>query len=140
MAGEKVVIHLKDRTLKKGYLKSLDEEAEVVEIERTDGLLQGFHFDDIKAVFFVKDFEGKKHYREKKGFSSRPEEDLKRVYIKFFDKEALWGYIQGPLPWQKGFYLDGKKTKGLFVYPVDQNSNNEKVYVVLSSVEDLVVL
>lgn len=139
MSREKVVIHLRDKTLKKGYLKSLDEDAEVVEIERTDGLMQGFHFDDIKAIFFVKDFEGKRFYREKKVFLSPPQKDLRRVYIRFYDREGLWGYIQGPLPWEKGFYLDGKKKKGVIVYPSDPGSNNEKIYVVLSSVEDLIL-
>ena len=137
MSGEKVVIHLRDGTLKKGFLKVLDEDAEIVEIEKLDGMLQGFHFDDIKAVFFVKDFEGKRNYRERKVFTYRPTEDIKRIYIKFFDKEGLWGYIQGPLPWEKGFYLDGKKRRGLFVYPADPDSNNLRIYVVLTAVEDL---
>jgi len=139
MKTEKVVIHLRDGTIKKGYLKMLDEEAGVVEIIRIDDILEAFHFEDIKAVFFVKDFEGKRSYRERKLFNSEVSEEIKRIYIKFFDKETLWGYIKGPLPWQRGFYLDNKKPKGIFVYPSDPNSNNKKIYVVFSAVEDLTV-
>ncbi len=139
MTGEKVVIHLRDGTLKKGYLKMLDEDAAVVEIVRVDEISQAFSFDEIKAIFFVRDFEGKRSYRERNQFCPEAPEEAKRIYIKFFDKETLWGYTEGPLPWEKGFYLDGKKPKGIFVCPTDPKSNNKKIYVVLSAVEDLTV-
>jgi hypothetical protein len=46
------------------------------------------------------------------------------------------GYIEGKLPWEKGFFLEQKKG-GFFLVPVDNRSNNTKVFVVAGSVQDV---
>jgi len=49
-------------------------------------------------------------------------------------------YIEGGVPWEKGFFLEPQKGPGFFLIPVDHNSNNIKVFVVASSVWDVTVM
>ena len=77
--------------------------------------------DDLKAVFFVRDFDGDADYTEWKQFVE-PRLGLK-VALKFTDGEVMVG---ARLP------LD--TTNGFFLFPADHGSNNEKVFVVSAAV------
>lgn len=81
---------------------------------------------DLKALFFVRTFEGKSGYRERRQFGDEKVYGRK-VRCVFEDGEVLVGYTQG---------YDANRP-GFFVSPVDQQSNNERVFVVNSG--DLVV-
>ncbi len=96
---------------------------------------------DLKALFFIKSFEGNKTYREKKAFGASTR-DGHKVYVKFNDQESLVGFVEGEIPWDKGFFVsrDGGKTKGFFLVPVDRDSNNMKVFVVGTSIEDVTIM
>ncbi len=90
-----------------------------------------FHFNDkdtnaiqeidvhlLKAIYFVKSFEGNAGYQEKDdivriGFG-------KKITVHFKDGETLVGYTQGYAPNRDIF----------IVFPADPDSNNEKVFVV----------
>jgi hypothetical protein len=52
------------------------------------------------------------------------------------------GYLQGKVPWDKGFFLSkpDKVKKGFFLVPVDEDSNNIKVFVVYSAVKDITAI
>jgi hypothetical protein len=55
---------------------------------------QGTHdidIGDLKALFFVRDFDGDSGYHEKKGFFS-PHAQGKKVMVEFLDGEVLFGY------------------------------------------------
>jgi hypothetical protein len=73
---------------------------------------------NLKAVFFVKEFEGNREYHDKKGFFARQNHG-KKVVVKFKDGEMLYGYTLNFT--SQGF--------GFFVFPGDPGSNNEKVFV-----------
>lgn len=134
-------MHFKDKTLVKGFLLHFHEDGEEVKILTKQGHAQTFYIDDLKAIFFVKDFEGRPNYREKKRYEE-VKYTGKRIFVKFYDGEGMLGYILGDFPWEKGFYLSSKrpKRKGFYMIPVDRSSNNEKVFVVVSSVEDVALL
>lgn len=74
---------------------------------------------DLKALFFVRDFEGDAAYHEKKGFFS-PHFHGKKVMVEFLDGEVLFGYTLS--------YTS--RGLGFFVFPGDPESNNEKVFIV----------
>jgi hypothetical protein len=76
----------------------------------------------LKALFFVRDFEGNAAYYEKKGFFARQNHG-KKVMVEFKDGEVLFGYTLSYT--SQGF--------GFFVFPGDPASNNEKVFVIHSS-------
>ena len=143
MAGEeRVVARFNDGRVLKGYAKGFSAEADDVVIDEAgSGKEHRIAMGDLKALFFIKSFEGDKTYREKKAFGGNTH-DGHKVYIKFSDQESLVGFVEGENPWGKGFFLskDGGKAKGFFLVPVDGDSNNVKVFVVGTSVEDVTIM
>ena len=87
----------------------------------------------------MRSFEGNKGHSEKKTFLW-PSTTGKRVFVKFKDGEYMTGYTEGDVPWDKGFFLEPPKGKGFFLIPVDDASNNLKVFVVANSVWDVTLL
>ncbi len=141
--NEKVVLHLKGGKLLKGFLLSeLDEDTEEFKFRPTDSDdPEVVRVSELKAVFFVRDFKGDSSYREQKRYGIS-ERIGKRVFIKFEDGEVMLGYLTGELPWERGFYLNGKNSRrsGFYVVPVDRQSNNIKVFVSASSIKDVTVI
>jgi hypothetical protein len=76
---------------------------------------------DLKGIFFVKDFVGKKEYQEDKGFS-KPGKAFygKKTIVHFKDGEILYGFTQNYSPDRLGFFL----------YPYDSQSNNLKLFAI----------
>jgi hypothetical protein len=74
---------------------------------------------DLKALFFVRDFDGDSGYHERKGFFTQHAHGRK-VMVEFLDGEVLFGYT---LTYTSRGY-------GFFVFPGDPDSNNEKVFIV----------
>jgi hypothetical protein len=127
----------------KGYLKDFSPGvAEVMLEEAGTGVVHLLKIDDMKAVFFVKSFEGDYDYREKKSYGMRKPTG-NRAFVKFKDGECLMGFLEGKLPWEKGFFLSRKGSdgmKGFFLLPADEDANNVKVFVISSSVDDVTVV
>jgi len=141
-AEEKVVMRFNDGSLLKGYLGGFSQDSQEVSFEELGrDNVRYIPVQELKAIFFVKTFEGDKEYREKKRYGLRKREGRK-IFIRFKDGESMVGHLQGDMPWDKGFFLsrpDEKKT-GFFLVPVDEESNNIKVFVVRSSVKDITAL
>jgi hypothetical protein len=76
----------------------------------------------LKALFFVRDFDGNPAYNEKKGFFARQNHG-KKCMVEFKDGEVLFGYT----------LTYTSQGIGFFVFPGDPESNNEKVFVVHAS-------
>ncbi len=146
--GEKVVGHersvvrLNDGSLLKGYLKdfSPDRETIILRDAETDEI-HTLKTDQMKAVFFVRSFVGNYDYKDKKLYGVRKPTG-NRVFVKFKDGERLVGFVEGKVPWEKGFFLSKKENegKGFFLLPADEDTNNIKVFVVSSSVDDVTVV
>ncbi|MGO9147193.1 MAG: DUF6982 domain-containing protein, partial [Desulfomonilia bacterium] len=81
---------------------------------------------ELKALFFVKTFEGNREYRERKSFNEGDQQG-QRVEVTFKDGEVLQGSALNYDPQLPGFFL----------MPVDRYSNNIRIYVVISNVENL---
>jgi hypothetical protein len=84
-----------------------------------DGATFEIDLTKLKALFFVRDFEGNPAYSEKKGFFARLNHG-KKVMVEFKDGEVLFGYT----------LTYSTQGIGFFVFPGDPESNNEKVFVV----------
>ncbi len=128
-----------DGRLIRGYIGNFSASDESVLIENDSSEKQRIGLPELKAIFFVRTFEGNRGHSEKKNFSD-PVALGKRVFVKFKDGESMTGYIEGGVPWEKGFFLEPKKGLGFFLIPVDSESNNSKVFVVASSVWDVTVM
>ncbi|HXX80332.1 MAG TPA: hypothetical protein VEI46_02200 [Thermodesulfovibrionales bacterium] len=139
MDRQKVVLRFVDGRLIKGHLGEFSPKADGVLIEEESGATQRFGVDQLKAIFFVRSFEGDKTRCEKKSFE-KENPPGKRVFVKFKDGESMVGYVEGEVPWEKGFFLEPAKGKGFFLIPVDDTSNNMKVFVIAESVWEVTVM
>lgn len=82
---------------------------------------------DLKAIFFVQDFEGNAQYNERKNYGEGDKAQGKKVEVTFADGETLVGSTMGYDPNRQGFFL----------FPVDPKSNNMRVYAVCSAVKQV---
>jgi hypothetical protein len=141
---DKVVIRHIDGKMIKGYITNFSEKSDIISIREIDGdkVIQ-VPVESLKAIFFVRSFEGKRTYSEKKvyGISAKKGD---RAFVKFKDAESLVGFLSGDVPWdrKKGFFLSKIETdlKGFYIVPVDRGSNNIKIFVMLSAVEDVSIM
>lgn len=78
---------------------------------------------DLKAVFFVKSLEGFPEYKEKKEFPEKA--PGRKIKVEFFDGEVIAGTTTGYSQERQGFFL----------FPVDPESNNLRIYVVSAAVK-----
>jgi hypothetical protein len=140
---EKSVMRFRDGRMLKGYVKDFSPDRDdVIFDEAGTGRMHAISLEEMKAVFFVKSFEGDYGYREKKSYGIRRPVG-NRAFVRFKDGEHLVGFLEGKVPWQKGFFLSGREDvarKGFFLLPVDEGANNIKVFVVSSSVDDVTVV
>jgi hypothetical protein len=96
--------------------------------ERESGTTMAIDVASLKAVFFVKNFAGDAAYQK-----SNAGERLgcgKKIRVRFKDGETLIGYTQGYSPGRVGFIL----------FPVDEQSNNERAFVINAATEEIAFL
>ena len=79
---------------------------------------------DLKAVFFVRDFDGNPSYNEQKEFPVGERRPGRKVEVRFKDGEVLVGSTVG---------YDAQRP-GFFFIPADPKSNNLKVFAVVAAV------
>lgn len=82
---------------------------------------------DLKAVFFVKEFEGNPEHRDGNEFDSSRPPAGRRIRVVFEDGEVLLGTTTGYQP----------KRPGFFVVPVDADSNNERCFVIAAATREV---
>jgi len=137
---DKVVAHYKDGRVVKGHTRDFSPGRDSFTLQPYSGQsgpLPVF-LDDLKAVFHVRTFEGNRnHPPPTKSIGTIIEERFtrvmdrgRRVALEFVDGERLWGYAaeyQEALP-------------GFFFFPTDPSDNNLRLYVVRSSLKEMVFL
>lgn len=131
----RVVARFNDGKILKGYTHDfLPERDSFHLIEYTESGAGDIHdvgTVNLKAIFFVKTFDGNKDYNEKKSFAEVNAAALHGIKIKvtFKDGEVLCGLSLGY----------NKAKKGFFIVPIDPLSNNDRIYVIASSTKNVVV-
>ena len=78
---------------------------------------------DLKAVFFVRSFEGDRTRRSAYALESFQATPGIKLKVSFKDGETLYGTTNAYAPTRKGFFL----------LPADPGGNNERVYIVADS-------
>ena len=123
----KVVVRFRDGKMFKGYTYDFFPHKNVFHVTESRYAKEVIEVSNslLKAVFFVKTFEGNKDHCGPENFSL---ESLKnshglKVKVTYFDGEVMYGTTNGYAPERKGF----------FVFPADKKSNNERVYVIKES-------
>ena len=117
-----IVARYVDGKVLKGFTEELFPSKASFHLELADsGDQQKIALAKLKAVYFVKSFEGERERRDlKKG--ERPGYG-KKIRVVFKDGEEIVGYTSGYTPDRAAFYL----------FPVDPGSNNDRVLVVTRS-------
>ena len=133
--GTRVVAHFKSGKLLKGYTQDFSPDKDIftlVSEQKQDmGQTYQVRIAELKAIFFVRALEGNIFYREKKRFKEVNMSHLHGIGIRlhFKDGEVIRG--------SSFDYAIGKKA--FFVTPVDPESNNERIYVVVDALKDIKV-
>jgi hypothetical protein len=120
-----VVVHLPDHTLLKGVTNNFFPNKEKFHLtDKETGEVREILLAGLKAVFFVKDFEGDRDYREQSDVERSGVG--KKMRVTFNDGETLVGYSQGFSPSRSGFFL----------FPADPQSNNDRIFVVTAATSE----
>lgn len=87
--------------------------------------------ENLKALFFVKSFEGNKEYKPP-AMSYEKLEKIPGIKLRvlFADKEEMYGTTQGYSAERKGFFL----------IPVDKKDNNQRVFVMRDATRNIQVI
>jgi hypothetical protein len=127
----KVVIRYADGRLVKGYTRDFFPNKTSFHLEvvygDSKGNVIGVELQELKAVFFVKDFLGNPSYDERKYFLEGQQFTGRKVQVLFKDGELLIGSTVGYDP----------KRQGFFFFPADPETNNLKIYAVTSAVSKI---
>lgn len=130
----RVVAHYLGGKLAKGYAHDFNQNRDSFHVSASPDMMEEGRLvfqEELKALFFVKTFEGNPGY-EDPIFS---EEDIKKMVgmklkVMFKDGEIMFATTFGYSPARKGF----------FVYPIDKQCNNNKVYVISSSTTSVEII
>lgn len=85
---------------------------------------------NLKALFFVKDFMGDPKYVHRNEFNPEHPAIGVKISVEFKDGEVLVGTTTGYDPKRLGFFMS----------PADNDSNNERCYVVVAAAKHITIL
>ncbi len=120
------VAHFADGRIFKGFTTDLTPTGPSFNLRLADsGEQRRIPLADLKAVFRVKSFEGDSQ-REDSQEGERPGYG-KKIRVVFKDGEQIVGYTNGYAPERPAFFL----------FPVDPDSNNERILVANPFVEQV---
>ena len=125
MEANKVVIHFKDGTIKKGNTSDFLPNKKSFHLTILDGSIEAIDVETIKALFFVKDHEGDKDH--KREYKDEIPGGGKKVEVSFHDGETIIGYVLGYSPERQGFIMT----------PADLSGNNERIFVVRTAIKEV---
>jgi len=124
----KIVARYRDGRTLKGTTQNFFPNKPVFHVIRKGGAGPGdvieVNLEELKAIFFVRDFTGNAKHVERKKLApgERPQGRLIEVTCK--DGEVIVGTTTGYDPKRPGFFL----------FPIDPSANNARVYIVTSAV------
>ncbi|MBN1931562.1 MAG: hypothetical protein JW786_08155 [Desulfobacterales bacterium] len=121
MEKNKIVVKFKDGTSMKGQTANFFPNKTMFHLERIDGKIVEITIEHLKAIFFVKDYEGNKNHV--KTYNDIINSGGKKLRVKFIDGEEIIGFTLSYSPDRQGFFLT----------PADLKGNNDRVFVVKSS-------
>ena len=125
--NNRVVAHFVNGTVLKGQTWDFAPSRETFHLTMTTAGRQiPVSLISLKAVFFVRDFEGDSNYVHKWNLDCECSSG-KKLMVTFPDGEVLFGTTQGYHPEGTGFFL----------YPADPESNNLRVFIINTAVESV---
>jgi hypothetical protein len=127
---QKVVARFRDGKIIKGFTRNFFANKDLFHVSPPDnpyGEGKIIRMRELKAVFFVRDFNGKPDYRERRKYKSEDSPFGRRVEIRFSDGDVQVGATMG-------YSLE---RVGFFITPADPGSNNRKIFAISTAVESV---
>jgi len=128
LEASKIVARFLDGKMVKGYTQYFFPNRPVIHVLPMDAASRTepveIQVNELKAVFFVRDFLGNKGHDERKGLAPGEKVQGRLIEVTFKDGEVLVGSTTGYDP----------KRPGFFFFPIDPKSNNIKAYILSSAV------
>jgi len=128
----KIVARYLDGRVVKGYAQDFDPDASYFHLcedptGASDEKAVNLQMKDLKAIFFVRSFDGNPHYIERGDFIEEGKPYGNRVEVAYSDGEVAQGTRIDVYPRRSGFFL----------LPPDPKGNNIMIYVLSKAVKDL---
>lgn len=127
-AGRLVVARFLDGTLLKGTINDFTpnkSEYHIYEGGNERQQASSVPADSMKALFFVKSYEGDRTHRPAPSFRGAASQGGRRMCVRFLDGEEIIGSTMGYNPQRQGFFL----------IPADPDDNNVRIYVFNKAVD-----
>ena len=121
-----VVARYLDGRVLKGVTRDFSPNRPIFHVDLQDGTPAiELRYRQLKALFFVKGFEGDADRQDLRGFVHGPAETQqgKKIAVRFRDGEFICGYTLSWSPDREGFFL----------FPADADSNNQRIFVISTS-------
>jgi hypothetical protein len=128
MQANRVVVKFKDNKVLKGTTSDFFPNKNQFHLNILDGDVLNVQVEDLKAIFFVKDFTGNKD--RKKAYVDEIAGTGRKMRVDFSDGESIVGFTLGYSPDRQGFYFT----------PADAGGNNIRIFVVKSATENIAFL
>ncbi|MBI5666172.1 MAG: hypothetical protein HZC49_13945 [Nitrospirae bacterium] len=122
MKPNKIVLRFINGNIWKGQTSDFFPNKHHFHIQQLNGEIVEVDINQLKAIFFVKDYSGNKNHIKR--YNDTVTGAGRKVRVTFFDGECITGYTQGYSPDRQGF----------FVIPADMKGNNERIYVIRGSI------
>ena len=126
---KKVVVHLKEGKILKGVTHDFSPDCESFHLLSGEGggVPVRVGLEEMKALFYVKDYVGNRDFVARRQFAEAHRAGRKAI-VSFNDGEEIWGVLG------EGADDDGL---GFFLFPVDKDDNNIRIFVIRSAMKEL---
>ena len=124
---QKIVVQTKKGDIYKGVTQDFAVGCEAFHFLPNEGggVPMMLEVDDLKALFWVRDYLGNRNFEARKRFDK--ERQGQRAVAAFSDGEEIWGTLDE--------YEEGNA--GFFLIPADRDDNNIRIFVVRSALKEL---
>lgn len=127
MTQNKIVAHYLSGKLFKGATNDFFPNKDSFHLASRDAQSEGkpveLNINGLKALFFVREYDGNPEYHERKEFDPSIPLTGRKIKAVFKDGELMVGTTNGYQPTRPGFFL----------IPADTNSNNERCFVITAA-------
>lgn len=134
MIQNKIVIHYQDGRLLKGMTNNFFPNKDNFHLTPADASPGTIPLDvrvsEIKAIFFVRQYDGNQSYDDKKEFDPAKNLIGRKMKVTFKDGETMVGITNGYEPSRPGFFMT----------PADPQSNIERCFVVTKSTKEVLFI
>ena len=124
-----VVARYLDGRVLKGITRDFSANRPMFHIEREGGEIVEMRTRQLKAIFFVRSFEGDPAREDVHGFVAGPAETNqgRKIAVRFHDDEFVCGYTLSWTPDRDGFFL----------FPADVGNNNQRIWIICAATKEI---